>query len=459
MKTARTDSWGRLKRVDRAREDLNIPFTPRTQKTVLPFGNGRSYGDSCHNDDGILIDSRARNAVLSFDTYLGVLRAESGVLLHDILNVLSGSGWFLPVLPGTRFVTLGGAIANDIHGKNHEHRGTFGCHVRSFNLARSDRPDVHCSPQDNSELFAATIGGMGLTGIILDAEIQLVRVPSHYVLETRTAFKSMGGFMELANESNAEYAVAWVDSLAKGSKFGRGIFIEGEHVPFDGEFSYTTPKLNIPFTPPFPLVSGLPLRLFNSAYNFAKSGQKNSELANPNSFFFPLDAIGKWNRLYGPKGLFQHQCVIPDDGAEQILERLLATAQNAGQGSFLTVLKKFGSVKSAGLMSFPKPGFTLTLDFANRGKATRDLLEELDRIVLSVGGRTNPYKDARMSAKTFQAGFPNWEQLEALRDPAMMSDFWCRATEIKHVNAPSLDADWRETQLTKSLNQNLRKQS
>ena len=459
MSTPNTNSWGRLKQVARARADLKTPFIAPTDKTVLPFGNGRSYGDSCHNDEGTLIDSRKRSAVLKFDTATGLLRAESGVLLHDILNVISKSGWFLPVLPGTRFVTLGGAIANDIHGKNHEHRGTFGCHVSSFNLARSDRPDVFCSSVENVNLFEATIGGFGLTGIILDAEIQLVRVPSHHVMEKRTAFKSMRGFMDLANESTAEYAVAWVDSLARGSKFGRGIFIEGEHALQAPDYSYSTPKLNVPFTAPFPLISGMPLKLFNTAYHFAKSGQKKPELVDPSSFFFPLDAIGEWNKLYGPKGLFQHQCVIPQEGATQILERLLATAQNAGQGSFLTVLKKFGTVTSPGLMSFPKPGFTLTLDFANRGKATRDLLDELDRIVLSVGGRTNPYKDARMNAKTFQEGFPNWEKLGALRDPAIISDFWHRTTKIKHVDAPSLAADWRETQLTKSLNQNLRKQS
>ncbi len=459
MSVPNTDSWGRLKQGIRARVDLSTPFIPPLNKAALPFGNGRSYGDSCHNDAGVLIDTRRRSAILKLDATTGLLHVESGILLHDILNVLSGSGWFLPVLPGTRFVTLGGAIANDIHGKNHEHRGTFGCHVKSFNLARSDRPNAQCSCNENAELFAATIGGFGLTGVILDAEIQLVRVPSHHVMETRTAFNSIEGFIELADQSTTEYAVAWVDSLAKGSKFGRGIFIEGEHAEHGKEFSYSNPRLSVPVTPPFPMVSGLPLKLFNMAYHFAKSRQKHVELTNPSSFFFPLDAIGKWNRLYGPKGLFQHQCVIPQEGAEQILERLLATAQNASQGSFLTVLKKFGNAKSPGLMSFPRPGFTLTLDFANRGVATKNLLDELDRIVLSVGGRTNPYKDARMTSKTFQTGFPEWEKLEALRDPSITSDFWKRTTEIKYATPPSMDADWRETQLTKSLNKNLRKQS
>ena len=453
-----TNSWGLLKRVKRSHVDLKTPFVAPIGKTSLPFGNGRSYGDSCHNDNGTLIDCRARNAVLNFDLETGLIRAESGILLHDILNVLSGTGWFLPVLPGTRFVTLGGAIANDIHGKNHEHRGTFGCHIKSFNLARSDRPNALCTSKENADLFKQTIGGFGLTGIILDAEIQLMRVPSHFVMETRTAFASMKQFLELANASSAEYAVAWVDSLAKGSKLGRGIFIEGEHVEHDAEFRYDLPKLNVPFSPPFPLVSGLPLKVFNSAYNFSKKGQKAPERANPNSFFFPLDAIGNWNKLYGPNGLYQHQCVIPENDAEQILERLLTTAQNAGQGSFLTVLKKFGAVRSPGAMSFPKSGFTLTLDFANRGEKTRELLEELDRVVLSIGGRVNPYKDARMSAKTFQSAFPNWEALEAMRDPAITSDFWQRVTPTKTAAVPRLNTNGQE-ELTKSLNENLRKEA
>lgn len=440
--TQNLPSWGRLRNQPRKAVDFAESEAFGDDQSCLPFGNGRSYGDSCHNDLGLLLLLKECNKILSFDQGTGTLKAQAGVLLSDILNLTATTGWFPPVVPGTRFITLGGAIANDIHGKNHEHAGTFGCHVSSLKLLRSNGSVLTCSPQENTELFSATIGGYGLTGVILEAEIRMKKVSSHFVLEKKTAFGSVREFMALAQlpESDCEYSVAWVDSLATGKNLGRGIFMTGEHVVHQQVPNYKNPWIQVPFTPPLPLVSGLPLIAFNKLYGWANTRKQARHLASPQSYFFPLDAVGGWNRLYGPKGLFQHQCVLPTNCAEEVIVEMLEMAQTAGQGSFLTVLKRFGTIRSPGLMSFPRPGYTLTLDFANKGKKTLDLLESLDQLTVQSGGRTNPYKDARMSAATFQSGFPEWQQLEALRDPAFNSDFWRRVTGRTVVPAPQIQA-------------------
>ncbi|MEP1208699.1 MAG: FAD-binding oxidoreductase [Rhizobiaceae bacterium] len=428
---SKSPSWGRLNSAKRSTRPFEPSMAAPTDGSLLAYGNGRSYGDSCHNDAGTLLTTAHNNALISFDRDQGLLTAQSGILLGDILAHLLGSGWFLPVVPGTKFVTLGGAIANDIHGKNHEKRGTFGCHVESFDLWRSDGQVLTCSAAQNEALFAATIGGMGLTGIIVSAQIRLMKVASHFVRESKQPFGSLDEFFETEGEftANSEYSVAWVDSLARGKSLGRGILMRGDHTCFDDSGAdYGPPRLSVPVTPPVPLVSGLPLRLFNMAYFHRNKSQVSGSATNPNSFFFPLDAVAGWNRLYGPGGLFQHQCVIPLDAARQTIPQLLDASHHAGQGSFLTVLKRFGARQSPGFMSFPQSGYTLTLDFANRGHATRELLDHLDAITLDAGGRTNPYKDARMSPQTFQKGFPLWQQLENLRDPAIQSDFWRRVS-------------------------------
>ncbi len=428
-------NWGNIIKGPRAITPFKTEDFGETKNAFLPYGNGRSYGDSCHNDSGVLLDARKNNSILNLDLEKGILVAETGILFSEILEALKPHGLFLPVVPGTKFITLGGAIANDIHGKNHGHRGTFGSFVKSLTLATSDGQVQTCTRLENKPLFQATIGGMGLTGFIIDAEIDLIRVPSHHVKESKTKFNSINEFIALSEEieSKHEYSVAWVDSLASGKTFGRGVLIAGDHCKNDTPVNYQNPKFNIPFTPPIPLVSGLPLKLFNLGYYYRNALQREPRIAAPNSFFFPLDAIGGWNKLYGPKGLYQHQCVLPFDTGPEALHALLRTSQLANHGSFLTVLKRFGGRPSPGLISFPKPGFTLTLDFPNKGLKTRELLDELDAITLEAGGRVNPYKDARMSAETFQRGFPNWQELEALRDPVMISDFWKRVTQ----NPPS----------------------
>jgi FAD/FMN-containing dehydrogenase len=403
-------SWGGLE----ARPDAIFAPTgdaaPRIPEgRYLPYGNGRSYGDSCLIDGGALIDLRGKARVLSFDADAGTIRAEAGLMLGDLVRLLHGSGWFPPVLPGTQHVTLAGAIANDVHGKNHHARGTFGAHVRSFTLLRSDGGVRRCAPDENAGLFAATIGGMGLTGVILEAEIALMPAASQDIVQETSPLAGLADFFRLAPPAEAgnEYVVAWIDSLASGRRLGRGVLLSGRHAERGGGAPLPSrARLSVPFTPPIGLVNRPGLAVFNALYRWRALAKAGPRRVSPAGFFFPLDAVGGWNRLYGPRGLRQHQTVIPLADAEPTVARMLETARAAGHGSLLTVLKLFGAVASPGLLSFPRPGVTLTLDFAHHGESTDRLLAELDHIALEAGGRVNPYKDARMTREVFEASFP-----------------------------------------------------
>ncbi|MCC2095941.1 MAG: FAD-binding oxidoreductase, partial [Hyphomicrobiales bacterium] len=393
---------------------------------------------------GSAIDTRAMNKVISFDAQTGVLRAEAGILLAQILDVIIGQGWFLPVTPGTRYVTLGGALANDVHGKNHHGAGTFGCHVRAFELLRSSGVQMVCSPKTNPDLFAATIGGMGLTGLVTWVEIQLMRAASAHVNQTSHKFRNLDEYFDrfADTEDQHEYAVSWIDSLASGTALGRGVLMLGDHVavapasPLPADDAMRKPRLAIPFRPPFSVISPLTLRAFNLAYYNAprKTGR---EMVDYKTYFYPLDGIDGWNKLYGPRGLRQFQCVLPEDNARDAVKAMLRLSQAAGHGSFLTVLKKFGAVRSPGILSFPRPGYTLTLDFPYRGGATDRLLTDLDGITLSAGGAVNPYKDARMSREVFEASFPNWRRMTDFIDPQAQSAFSARiglcASSVPHA--------------------------
>lgn len=400
--------------------------------TLLAYGNGRSYGDSCQNDSGAIVDMRPVKRIIGFDARTGVIEAEAGALLSEIIAHAAPHGFIPAVVPGTQFVTLGGAIANDVHGKNHHRRGSFGCHVLSLRLLRSDGRVYHCSPDRNPHLFAATIGGMGLTGLILSASIRLMRVPSLDVVETVRPFRDLAEYFDLAEAADAanEYAVAWIDQLAGGSGAGRGLLISGNHAAHGSRAGTSDrARFSVPFQPPVTVLARPALKLFNAAYRWQKGRAAGPRTSGYQGFFFPLDGVCDWNRLYGPRGLFQHQSVIPEDSARSAVPELLAAAREAGQGSFLTVLKRFGAIRSPGLLSFLRPGYTLTLDFPNRGEPTLALLERLDAITVAAGGAVNPYKDARMSADVFAASFPEWRRLEALRDPAFMSSFWMRTAQ------------------------------
>ncbi|MCP1199618.1 FAD-binding oxidoreductase [Notoacmeibacter sp. MSK16QG-6] len=399
--------------------------------TFLPFGKGLSYGDSCHNDEGHLIDMGRAERILSFDPQTGLLDAEAGVDLATIIAHCGPHGWFLPVTPGTRFVTLGGAIANDVHGKNHHRRGTFGAHIESLTIARSDSGVRDISPTNEAELFYATIGGMGLTGVIVSARLRLMRVASLDVVQTVTPFGTIGDYLAMAEAADAtnEYAVAWIDQMASGAKRGRGVLLAANHAESGpaGDVAIGGARLSVPFQPPLNVLNRPFLKLFNGAYRFSQLRKAGTPSRTSwQSYFYPLDGVRDWNRLYGPNGLYQHQSVVPYDSAADALPALLEAAEKEGAGSFLTVLKRFGEEGSAGLMGFARPGYTLTLDFPNQGDRTRRLLNRLDAITIAAGGAVNPYKDARMSADTYAAGFPDWPKLERSRDPSLMSDFWRR---------------------------------
>lgn len=426
--TANYENWGRQGPVRRPALPVDsLPNSLSRPEGWLPFGNGRSYGDSCLNSEGTLIDSRRRNAILAFDPETGDLTAEAGTSLSEILDHIIPLGFFLPVTPGTAQVTLGGAIANDVHGKNHHSRGTFGRHVSALRLRTAGGELKTCSATQNADLFAATIGGMGLTGLIITATVRMARVVSPDIRQRTIRFDSLDRYFDMIGEIDAthEYSVAWIDQLAAGARLGRGLLMAGDHA------SETLPigkrrRLSVPIAPPVNLLNRLTLQAFNEFY-FRKAKPGETVTTVPwRSFFHPLDSIAHWNRLYGPRGLFQHQSVYPAEEAPETTVRLMDCARRHGHASFLTVLKRFGTLASPGVFSFPRPGFTLTLDFANQGPATLKLLDALDEIVIAAGGAVNPYKDARMSAATFAASFPNWAQLEAFREPAMMSDFWSR---------------------------------
>lgn len=396
--------------------------------SILPYGNGRSYGDSCLNSGGIVADMRPMNRILDFDPETGLLTAEAGVMLADIIERAAPHGWFPAVLPGTRFVTLGGAIANDVHGKNHHRRGTFGSHVVAMSVMTSDGQTRECGPMAERRLFRATVAGMGLTGLILSATIRLMRVGSPDVDERVLAFSSLDEYFDRAAEADAEneYAVAWVDQLAAGARAGRGLLMTANHAAGGGFRRAPPARLSVPFRPPVGLLNRTSISAFNAAYHWRRSRAGGLRRTAHAGFFFPLDGVRHWNRLYGPHGLYQHQSVVPEEAARETVPAMLRAAREAGQASFLTVLKRFGAADSPGVLSFPRPGYTLTLDFANRGEETLELLQRLDAMTVAAGGAVNPYKDARMGADVFAASFPAWRVLEAARDPAFMSDFWRR---------------------------------
>lgn len=433
--------WGRFPSVQE-REQLGanggLSFALRRaldngERSILPVGNRRSYGDSCINDGNTVIDCRGADRVLAYDPASGVLRAEPGILLCDITHRVITDGWFLPVTPGTAFVTLGGAIANDVHGKNHHAAGSFGCHVRAFELLRSDGTTRVCTPTDNADWFSASIGGFGLTGLITWAEIQLARVPGPRIEQETIRYDGLDDFFALARDSADafEHTVSWMDSLASGAALGRGIFIRGRHAP-SGNTSGAArvPRFapTVPFTPPISLVNGLSLAAFNRFYWWRHPATARRATVRHEGFFYPLDSILHWNRVYGPNGLLQHQSVVPSAEAQLAFREMLRATQAGGYGSFLTVAKTFGARPSPGLMSFAREGATLTLDFANSGRDLPGLLDRLDAIVLEAGGAINAYKDARMSAETFRRSYPHWQEFTRFVDPRFSSTFWRRVT-------------------------------
>lgn len=428
-------SWGRYPRTTQeltAISDRHQPL-PARERAALPYGNGRSYGDSCLNDRGVLLHTRGLDRFIDFDPATGLLTCEAGVLFSEILDLAVPQGWFLPVTPGTRFVTVGGAIANDVHGKNHHRAGSMGHHVVAFELLRTTGERLLCTPEQNPAWFAATIGGLGLTGLITWATIQLRRVAGPWMHGESLRFRSIGEFFELsaASDRDYEYTVAWIDCASKGAALGRGLFSRANHAPAHPDQRPPTPgrRLSVPLSPPFSLINPLSLKVFNQLYYHRQRGDRVRATTHYEPFFYPLDGIRDWNRIYGPRGFLQYQCVVPPEHAPQAVVELAGLISASGGGSFLAVLKQFGTLPSRGMLSFPRPGATLALDFPNTGAATFDLLERLDRIVERTGGAVYPAKDARMSGPRFRQYFPRWDEFRAFVDPGFSSSFWRRVME------------------------------
>ena len=435
------EPWGKLRgSIHEASElrwsDQGFPKLP-DKKTTLPFGMGRSYGDSCLNPDRNICLTRSLNKFLHFDTETGVLECEAGVTLDELLQITVPQGWFPAVVPGTKFVTIGGAIANDIHGKNHHTAGTWGNHVIEVSILRSHRPReiTNCSRTENEEMFRATIGGLGLTGIIVSAKIQLQRITSSFLHVETQPFHSLEDFYTLSKYPHNEYSVAWVDLMAKNPT---GIFIAGNHNTLISDKPvHQNKQTNVPVNAPNWLVNKFSVKAFNQAYRRQHAGERGDKIQNFSShydpFFFPLDKVGNWNRLYGKAGFFQYQSVVPKETELEAVKVMLKAVAESKQGSSLAVLKRFGNKPSEGMLSFPMEGTTLAMDFPNRGWDTLELMHKLDDIVREAGGRMYAAKDTRITATDFQRQYPDWRTLERLRDRKLMSSFWKRVTQTSSI--------------------------
>jgi decaprenylphospho-beta-D-ribofuranose 2-oxidase len=375
---------------------------------VIARGNGRAYGDSAIGHRNT-VWMRHFNRMIAFDTGTGQMVAESGVLLADIISAFLPRGWFPAVTPGTKFVTLGGMIAADVHGKNHHRDSSFGSFIDWIDLVGSDGRIRRCSRHENRELFDWTIGGMGLTGIVLRAAFRLRPVETSWIKQTTLPARNLDAAIDaLERAQDATYSVAWIDCLSTGENLGRSLVILGEHavrsdlperrrsVPYAAAHRRT---VSIPFDMPAGVLNRVAVRLFNQLYYWNGTRRAGTTLVHWDEYFYPLDAISNWNRMYGRKGFSQFQCVLPLDRSKAGVRALLEATSRAGAGSFLAVLKRFGAQDSK--FSFPMLGYTLALDFPMTSR-TLALMEMLDRIAIEHAGRFYLAKDSRMTADTLR---------------------------------------------------------
>ena len=407
--------WGQYPKID---ANLNAPRTFQDLKsTVLQSnciarGNGRAYGDSAINSQNT-IHMKNFNRILSFDNKNGQLVVEAGVMLSDVIKVFLPQGWFTYVTPGSKFVTIGGMIAADVHGKNHHKDGSFGKYVDWIDLIVSDGTVCRCSKTENTKLFEWTIGGMGLTGIIIRAAFKLRSINSAWIQQRTLIAKNITQAMQLLEQSlDTTYSAAWIDCLQKGNSLGRSLVMLGEHanvnrIPLKYQNNPLQipkkKKINITFNLPNLILNKFSARTFNAFYYWNGRLQDENKLVDLESYFYPLDSIIGWNKIYGRRGFAQFQCVIPLSNSKKGLSELLEATSKAGVGSFLAVLKRFGNQSSR--FSFPMEGYTLALDFPIN-KKTLALMNELDSITLKHKGRCYLAKDSRMSRNVFSQSDP-----------------------------------------------------
>jgi decaprenylphospho-beta-D-ribofuranose 2-oxidase len=379
---------------------------------LIPCGNGRSYGDSALNSN--IVDVRSKNYFIDFNEETGLLHVQAGVLLSEILESFVPRGWFLKVTPGTKFITVGGAIASDIHGKNHHIEGCFSECIKEFKIMLADGEVVTCSKESTPNLFKATCGGQGLTGIILDAKIYLKKINSQYINQTTIKTKNLKETFKAFEEyQDKPYSVAWIDCLAKGDKIGKCLLMVGDFRD-DGKLDYKVKKQkSIPFNFPSFVLNNWSVRVFNWLYYHKVKQRISKQIVDIDTFFYPLDAIGHWNRIYGKNGFTQYQFILPKETSYEGLEEILSVISKSGKGSFLAVLKLYGKAND-NYLSFPMEGYSLALDFKIE-KGLFDLLDKLDEIVVKYKGRIYLAKDVRVSKKTFEKGYPKIEPFRQYR--------------------------------------------
>lgn len=418
-------SWGRIE--NHPHIVISLPDKKTTKNLIatnqpgIAFGMGRSYGDVCLNPGKVLWNTSRLNQIIDFDKNNGRLFCEAGVLLRDIQRFAIPLGWMLSVSPGTQFVSVGGAIANDVHGKNHHKMGTFGDHLLSITLIRTSGEIIECGPQLRTNWFASTVGGFGLTGVIVEAEIQLRRINGSWFNTETVPFENLKEFFYLADSSEQEWesTVSWIDCDSARGK--RGIFLRGNSSESSKRPSQQSWKITVPKNLPFSLVNHLSAAVFNSAYFNAKKWKAGRSTVHYEQFLYPLDNLVNWNRMYGPLGFFQYQCVIPKKDGQDGIQAILDEIARARCGAFLSVLKTFGNRISEGMMSFPQHGVTLAVDFPNRGEQTLKLFDKLDSIVQEASGRIYIAKDARMPRKLFEKGYPRLNEFLNYRDLGISS--------------------------------------
>ena len=412
------NGWGRYPVVDAevfapvSSAGMQELLSRTSGRGVTPRGLGRSYGDSSLGER--MFSSRRLNHFLSFDEESGVLWCEAGNSLSDILRLFVPRGWFLPVTPGTQFVTVGGAIASDVHGKNHHVAGCFGEHVAYLDILLGDGRIVRCSPGEHPDLFRATCGGMGLTGMILAAAIRLKPLLGAYIDQTTYKARDLEESLELFDTHAGEpYSVAWIDCLARGCSLGRSLLMTGDHSA-EGPLTLNAGKrLGLPVDMPAVLLNRYSVKAFNTLYYHRIRGSQVKSRVHYEPFFYPLDSVSDWNRMYGRNGFTQYQFVVPKDGGREAMQVILQTIADSGRGSFLAVLKAFGK-ENENLLSFPMEGYSLAVDF----KLEPDLfplLGRLDAMVLEHGGRLYLTKDARMGADVFRRSYARLDQFSAVR--------------------------------------------
>lgn len=411
-------------------DEVAVAVDTSGARGVIMRGLGRSYGDPAQNAGGRVLTLNSSLLEITVDPGAATVRAGGGVSLHDLLEIIVPQGFFVPVTPGTRFVTVGGAIASDIHGKNHHLEGSFGNHVEELELLLADGSIRHIGPRSEPELFWATVGGMGLTGVILSARFRLLRVHSSQCVVSTRRCEDLDSLMATMTESDDDYrySVAWTDLLATGRHLGRSVLWRGDHalvedlevkdrddpLHYEPQHMITVP----PLVPARGFVNPVTSRLFCEFWFRRAPQQRDGEIKSIPSFFHPLDSIGGWNRLYGRQGFLQYQFVVPF-GESDTLKRIVERIARAKVASPLVVLKRFGAANE-GYLSFPMPGWTLTVDIPAGTNGLAELLHVLDEMVLNAGGRHYLAKDSHMTATALRRGYPHlarWQTIQRQMDP------------------------------------------